>query len=96
MKREAPEQTHVSNRAKQSLLAPAAKHGPTTALQHVGDDTAFAERFSMPTLQNIVSTVNLNCPLTLKQIALHARNAEYNPRRFAAVIMRLREPKTTA
>jgi len=49
-----------------------------------------------PTLQNIVSTVNLNCALNLKTIALHARNAEYNPRRFAAVIMRLREPKTTA
>ena len=28
--------------------------------------------------------------------ALHARNAEYNPKRFAAVIMRIREPKTTA
>merc|ERR1712070_350997 len=26
----------------------------------------------------------------------HARNAEYNPKRFAAVIMRIREPKTTA
>ncbi|CAO3698922.1 unnamed protein product [Rhizopus microsporus] len=32
----------------------------------------------------------------LKTIALHARNAEYNPKRFAAVIMRIREPKTTA
>ncbi|RLN41418.1 TATA-box-binding protein 1 [Panicum miliaceum] len=28
--------------------------------------------------------------------ALQARNAEYNPKRFAAVIMRIREPKTTA
>lgn len=34
--------------------------------------------------------------MTLKRIALEARNAEYNPRRFAAVVMRLREPKTTA
>lgn len=51
---------------------------------------------SMPKLQNVVATVNLNCPLNLKNIALHARNAEYNPRRFAAVVMRLREPKTTA
>eukprot|EP01088_Endostelium_zonatum_P008995 TRINITY_DN22191_c0_g1_i1.p1 TRINITY_DN22191_c0_g1~~TRINITY_DN22191_c0_g1_i1.p1 ORF type:complete len:229 (+),score=18.98 TRINITY_DN22191_c0_g1_i1:189-875(+) len=50
----------------------------------------------VPTLQNIVSTVNLGCRLDLKQIALHARNAEYNPKRFAAVIMRIREPKTTA
>lgn len=50
----------------------------------------------IPVLQNIVSTVNLECRLDLKHIALHARNAEYNPKRFAAVIMRIREPKTTA
>ncbi|KAI1729262.1 transcription factor TFIID (or TATA-binding protein, TBP) domain-containing protein [Ditylenchus destructor] len=49
-----------------------------------------------PTLQNIVSTVNLGVQLDLKQIALRARNAEYNPKRFAAVIMRIREPRTTA
>ncbi len=50
----------------------------------------------IPTLQNIVATVNLDCKLDLKTIALHARNAEYNPKRFAAVIMRIRDPKTTA
>jgi transcription initiation factor TFIID TATA-box-binding protein len=50
----------------------------------------------IPQLQNIVSTVNLGCRLDLKKIALHARNAEYNPKRFAAVIMRIREPRTTA
>uniref|UniRef100_A0A3P8P869 TATA-box binding protein n=1 Tax=Astatotilapia calliptera TaxID=8154 RepID=A0A3P8P869_ASTCA len=36
------------------------------------------------------------CKLDLKTIALRARNAEYNPKRFAAVIMRIREPRTTA
>ena len=30
--------------------------------------------------RNIVSTVNLGCKLDLKKIALHARNAEYNPK----------------
>ena len=40
--------------------------------------------------------MNLDCKLDLKSIALHARNAEYNPKRFAAVIMRIREPKSTA
>ncbi|KAG8893424.1 TATA-box-binding protein, partial [Tulasnella sp. 403] len=50
----------------------------------------------VPVLQNIVATVNLDCRLDLKTIALHARNAEYNPKRFAAVIMRIRDPKTTA
>jgi transcription initiation factor TFIID TATA-box-binding protein len=30
--------------------------------------------------RNIVSTVNMDCKLELKTIALHARNAEYNPK----------------
>jgi hypothetical protein len=30
--------------------------------------------------RNIVSTVNLDCKLELKNIALSARNAEYNPK----------------
>jgi len=37
----------------------------------------------VPTLQNIVATVNLDCRLDLKTIALHARNAEYNPKVLA-------------
>ena len=49
-----------------------------------------------PILQNIVATCNLATELDLKTIALKARNAEYNPKRFAAVIMRIRDPKTTA
>ena len=32
--------------------------------------------------RNIVATVNLDCRLDLKTIALHARNAEYNPKVF--------------
>jgi len=50
----------------------------------------------VPILQNVVATVTLGVKLDLKNIALKARNAEYNPKRFAAVIMRIREPKTTA
>ncbi|CAL5221317.1 g3489 [Coccomyxa viridis] len=50
----------------------------------------------VPQLQNIVATVNLGVKLDLKSVALHARNAEYNPKRFSAVIMRIRDPKTTA
>jgi len=49
-----------------------------------------------PKLENIVSTVNLACELDLRRITLQAKNAEYNPKRFAAVIMRIRNPKTTA
>lgn len=49
-----------------------------------------------PELQNIVSTANLSTKLDLRKIALNCRNAEYNPKRFAAVIIRIRDPKTTA
>lgn len=68
---------------------------PMTPLTPMTPMTAEASGI-VPQLQNIVSTVNLGCKLDLKKIALHARNAEYNPKRFAAVIMRIREPRTTA
>nr|O17488.1 RecName: Full=TATA-box-binding protein; AltName: Full=TATA sequence-binding protein; Short=TBP; AltName: Full=TATA-binding factor; AltName: Full=TATA-box factor; AltName: Full=Transcription initiation factor TFIID TBP subunit [Artemia franciscana]CAA05488.1 TATA-binding protein [Artemia franciscana] len=66
--------------------APATPHTPASV----------ADPGIIPVLENIVSTVNLGCRLDLKKIALQARNAEYNPKRFAAVIMRIREPRTTA
>lgn len=51
----------------------------------------------MPKLQNIVSTANLNCKnLDLRDIARRCKNVEYKPKRFAAAIMRIREPRTTA
>ncbi|KAL1139786.1 hypothetical protein AAG570_006763 [Ranatra chinensis] len=74
-------------RASSQIVAPTTPMTPMTP----SADPGF-----IPQLQNIVSTVNLGCKLDLKRIALHARNAEYNPKRFAAVIMRIREPRTTA
>lgn len=50
----------------------------------------------VPVLQNIVATCNLQHQLDLSSIAQRARNAEYNPKRFAACIVRIKEPKTTA
>jgi len=47
-------------------------------------------------IKNMTATVNLDAAIDLKTVALHARNAEYNPKRFSAVIMRIREPKATA
>jgi len=47
-------------------------------------------------IQNIASTANFGVRLDLKKIALKCRNTEFNPRRFSAVIMRLREPRATA
>ena len=49
----------------------------------------------LPIIENIVSTANLCCHLNLRGIALQAKNAEYNPKRFSAVIMKMKEPKTT-
>lgn len=43
-----------------------------------------------------VFAANLGVRLDLKKIALKCRNTEFNPRRFGAVIMRLREPRATA
>lgn len=64
-------------------------------LEIKGQDT-YRKSDILPSLQNVVSTFNLDCKLDLKKIALRARNAEYNPKRFAAVVMRIRNPKTTA
>lgn len=80
-----------SNVLSNSMFNPATPMTPMTPITPSSADLGI-----MPQLQNIVSTVNLGCKLDLKKIALHARNAEYNPKRFAAVIMRIREPRTTA
>ncbi|KAG5296796.1 transcription initiation factor TFIID-2 [Histoplasma ohiense] len=83
-------QLHVGNTATGNGVTPA------TPAATPGAGAGPGVSGIVPTLQNIVATVNLDCRLDLKTIALHARNAEYNPKRFAAVIMRIREPKTTA
>ncbi|OAV88401.1 TATA-box-binding protein [Puccinia triticina 1-1 BBBD Race 1] len=82
---------------QQTLSHPVAQEASQTS-HHPDDPKGIITNVQgiVPTLQNIVATVNLECRLDLKTIALHARNAEYNPKRFAAVIMRIREPKTTA
>ena len=51
---------------------------------------------SLPQIQNIVCTVELGCSLDLQYISTHAYNVEYNPKRFPAVTMRIRTPRTTA
>lgn len=49
-----------------------------------------------PKLQNVVATFNLGCRVDLDLLASQARNAEYNKKRFAAVVVRIRDPRTTA
>ena len=53
-------------------------------------------RMPQPHIVNIVSMVNLGTPLNLREIALQCKNAEYNPSRINAVIMRIKKPKTAA
>ncbi|CAM6108413.1 unnamed protein product [Calypogeia fissa] len=49
-----------------------------------------------PKMTNVVSGFNIGVQVDPNQIARKAMNAEYNPKRFNAVIMRIREPKATA
>ncbi|XP_071317839.1 uncharacterized protein [Trachinotus anak] len=49
-----------------------------------------------PQIQNVISSVKLGCRLDLNLVAQKAWNVEYNPRTYKALIMRLREPRTTA
>ena len=53
-------------------------------------------RMPQPYIVNIVSMANLGVPLILREIAIQCKNAEYNPSRINAVIMRMKEPKTAA
>mmetsp|Transcript_13720 Transcript_13720/g.26570 ORF Transcript_13720/g.26570 Transcript_13720/m.26570 type:complete len:223 (+) Transcript_13720:169-837(+) len=46
--------------------------------------------------QNVVATINCHVSLDLMEIATQTRNSEYNPQRFSAVVLRIRQPKTTA
>jgi transcription initiation factor TFIID TATA-box-binding protein len=49
-----------------------------------------------PRVNNIVATVELNSRLSLKSLSDCMNNCEYNPRRFSAVVVRLKNPKATA
>ena len=49
-----------------------------------------------PKIQNIVATVDLKCALDLAYIASHSVNVVYKPKKFDAVTMRLRNPRSSA
>lgn len=55
-----------------------------------------ADSSPLPVVRNIVATVNLGTPVDLNDISRRARNCEYKPSRFGAMIMRIRDPRTTA
>lgn len=72
------------------------QHHPSLAGSVIECHDEIGGRTLLIRVQNIASTANLGVRLDLKKIALKCRNTEFNPRRFGAVIMRLREPRATA
>lgn len=72
------------------------KHAPSAIGSVIEASDGLGGEKLLIRIQNISSTANLGTPIDLKKVALKCRNTEYNPRRFAAVIMRLREPRATA
>ena len=85
-----PAQTQLQSPTAPAVAPPAPLAGPSTPAPSAVPSTPApltleqqhitAVEGIVPTLQNIVATVNLDCRLDLKTIALHARNAEYNPK----------------
>jgi transcription initiation factor TFIID TATA-box-binding protein len=49
-----------------------------------------------PRIVNIVASANLSIKFDLHDVSTQVRNAEWNPRRFSAVILRVTDPKATA
>ncbi|KAK4224317.1 TATA-box-binding protein, partial [Podospora fimiseda] len=50
----------------------------------------------LPKIQNVVATADLSCRLDLSLLANHVRNVEYKLFRFHALVMRIREPRSTS
>lgn len=93
-----PDQADEPSKESQSIIPHNAKqdHAPSLAGSVIECPDELGERTLLIRVQNIASTANLGVRLDLKKIALKCRNTEFNPRRFGAVIMRLREPRATA
>ena len=47
-------------------------------------------------IQNIVATTNLGVAIPLVKLAETLSNTEYNPEQFPGLVMRIKEPKTSA
>jgi len=47
-------------------------------------------------IQNIVATTDLGQPIPLVKLAETLQNTEYNPEQFPGLVMRIKEPKTSA
>nr|CAD7569381.1 unnamed protein product [Timema californicum] len=93
----AVQRSSVPPQALMSALTPASGEPTLAPTLQRGDkkNPSFHEIITSIT-RNVVSTVNLGCVLDLMKINFSTRNSEYNPSRFCGIVMRLREPHTTA
>lgn len=64
---------------------------PKSAAETVSNDVPLH-----PKISNVVAGADLCCIIDLMKVQQLCRNATYNPKRFPAVIMRIKEPKATA
>ncbi|UVC49463.1 transcription initiation factor [Theileria orientalis] len=55
----------------------------------------YQSNMCIPMVQNIVASVHLGQELDLREIAISTRNAEYNPKKFNALVLRMQNPKCT-
>ena len=78
-----------------TAIAPPDAHTASVAGSVIHADGLAGDKL-MIRIQNMSSTANLGVRVDLKKVALKCRNTEFNPRRFGAVIMRLRDPQATA
>jgi len=84
----------AASKNKDDVAAPN-PHAPSVAGSVIQADGLGGDKLLIR-IQNLSSTANLGVRVDLKKIALKCRNTEFNPRRFGAVIMRLRDPTATA
>ena len=82
-------------RQYEELAKEASDKDDNRAKEDEGSDGEEMETPMVPKIVNIVACVDYGCDLDLFKIATHARNAEYNPKRFPAVTLRIQEPKAT-
>ncbi|KAM7187298.1 transcription factor TFIID domain containing protein [Naviculisporaceae sp. PSN 640] len=68
---------------------------PTTQLEPTGR-SRIQPGWPVPLISNVVANCSLNCLLDLHHISNTAWNITWNRRRFHGLVMRIREPRTTA
>jgi transcription initiation factor TFIID TATA-box-binding protein len=89
---------HPSSQASTTgLVLPTPPSVPSTPVPASLSDEPYTSVHNIyPALQNVVAHFDVKCKLDLTKVAEQSRNSEYNPKRCAGVVMRLREPRSTA